>query len=47
MNLNKGCIEILRWFNNILQFFKMNLNKGCIEIVQLILRIVRICLDEP
>ncbi len=32
MNLNKGCIEILRFVPNVNTFGMMNLNKGCIEI---------------
>ena len=47
MNLNKGCIEIiklpkLKWIK-----CKMNLNKGCIEIVRLQFLAPACLLDEP
>ena len=34
MNLNKGCIEIVKAGKNVTIQTEMNLNKGCIEILQ-------------
>ena len=33
MNLNKGCIEIIKILFTLPKQIRMNLNKGCIEII--------------